>query len=173
MGKNPLQKQLEEKRFRHGIAYVQQAAGGLKKLTSSELAHLNQILNDREEVDPWRFQTMTIEIPGGQIEMKVHSNPLNQARDIAGNALQMAGNGQLIEAACYLYSELVLAHLFHDGNRRTAVLATIWLLGNSGIQVDAEKLLNIPIGNLRNPTEFAIFKSRLEQLIYGFSHGFS
>ncbi|MGZ5279999.1 MAG: Fic family protein [Pseudobdellovibrionaceae bacterium] len=164
---NPLQKQLEEKRFRHGVKYVEQAAGGPKKLTSSELGHLNQILNDREEEDPWRFQTTTIGIPGGTVEVKMHSNPLNRAREITGNALQMAGNGKVVEAACYLYSDLVLEHLFQDGNRRTAVLATVWLLGTAGIQVDAEKLLNIPIGNLRNQVELTIFQSRVEQLIYG------
>lgn len=166
MTSNPLQKQLEEKRFRQGISYVQQAAGGLKKLTSSELAHLNQILLDREEEDPWRFQTTTLQLPDGEVQIQVHSNPLNRARDIAGNSLQMAGNGQIIEAACYLYSQLVLEHLFQDGNRRTAVLATIWLLGNSGLNVDAQKLLTMPLGNLRNAVEFSIFKSRLEKLIY-------
>jgi hypothetical protein len=166
MSVNPLQKQLEEKRFRQGVSYVQQAAGGLKKITSSELAHLNQILMDREEEDPWRFQSTTLTFPGGEVEVQVHSNPLNRARDIAGNALQTAGNGQVVEAACYLYSQLVLEHLFQDGNRRTAVLATVWLLGNSGLQVDAQKLLTIPLGNLRNSIEFSIFKSRLEQLIY-------
>jgi Fic family protein len=164
---NPLQKQLEEKRFRQGLSYVQQAAGGLKRITSSELAHLNQILMDREEEDPWRFQSTTLKFPGGEVAVQVHSNPLNRARDIAGNALQTAGNGQVVEAACYLYSQLVLEHLFQDGNRRTAVLATVWLLGNAGLQVDAQKLLTIPLGNLRNSIEFSIFKSRLEQLIYG------
>jgi hypothetical protein len=167
MNKNPLQKQLEEKRFLSGVSYVQQAAGGLKKLTSSELAHLNQIITDREEDDPWRFQTTTVQVPGGTVEMQVHSNPLNRAREITGHALQTAGNGKVVEAACYLYSELVLSHLFQDGNRRTAVLATIWLVGNSGIHIDANKLLTIPLGNLRNQVEFAIFQSRIEQLIYG------
>ncbi len=166
MNTNPLQKQLEEKRFQSGVSYVQQAAGGLKKLTSSELAHLNQLVTDREEEDPWRFQSTTIQIPGGTVEMQVHSNPLNRAREITGNALQMAGNGKVVEAACYLYSELVLEHLFQDANRRTAVLATLWLLGNSGIHVDAAKLLSTPLGNLRNQVEFAIFQSRIEQLIY-------
>ena len=108
-----------------------------------------------------------MQFPGGEAEIHVHSNPLNRAREISGNALQMAGNGQVIEAACYLYSQLVLEHLFQDGNRRTAVLATIWLLGNSGLLVDPQKLLDLPLGNLRNQVEFNIFKSRLEKLIYG------
>ncbi len=169
MSKNPLQKQLEDKRFRHGISYVQQAAGGLKKLTSSELAHLNQIIMDREEEDPWRFQTTTLKVPGGEVEIKVHSNPINRARDIAGNALQSAGNGKVVEAACYLYSELVLEHLFQDGNRRTAVLATVWLFGNHGIEIDAQKLLDIPLGNLRNPPDMAKFRQQIESLIHDVS----
>jgi hypothetical protein len=169
MSKNPLQKQLEEKRFRNGISYVEQAAGGLKKLTSSELAHLNQILTDREEDDPWRFQTTTINFPGGQVEMKVHSNPINRSRDITGNALHTAANGKVVEAACYLYTELVLEHLFQDGNRRTAVLATVWLFGNHGMQIDAQKLLDIPLGNLRNPPEMAKFRQAMEKLLHDVS----
>jgi hypothetical protein len=165
---NPLQKQLEEQRFLNGLSYVRQAAGGLKKLNSSELAHLNKLLTEQKQdpsKEPWRFQATTVQIPGGAIEMQVHSNPINQAREITGNALLMAGNLKLKEAACYLYSELVLEHLFEDGNRRTAVLATVWLLGNSGVEVDGQKLLKIPIGNLRDPLQLEQFHLKISQLI--------
>ncbi len=162
---NPLYKQLEEKRFLHGISYSLESAHGLKKLTASELAHLNQILTDSEEQDPWRFQTTVIQFPGGQAEIQVHNNPINQAREIAGNAQEIAGNGRLVEAACYLYTELVLAHLFHDANRRTAVLATIWLLEHFNLKVDPQQLLKIPLGNLREANDFNQFKRSLAALI--------
>ena len=137
----------------------------MKKLTSSELAHLNQILTDCEETDPWRYQTTTIQFPGGSAEVKVHSNPISRAREIAGNAEQIAGNGQVVDAAVYVYSELVLEHLFHDANRRTAVLAAIWLIEHAGIRIDAHQLLKIPLGNLRNPQDLAQFKRSIAALI--------
>ncbi len=166
-----LQKQLEEQKFLHGVSYVQQASGTIKKLSSSELLHLNELLTNKThdqsliQDEAWRFDSTKIKIPGGEVVLNVLSNPLNRAREITGDALQMAGNQQILEAACYLYSQLVLEHLFKDANRRTAVLATIWLLGNFGIQVDAQQLLAVPIGNLRNPQELAAFQARVAKLL--------
>lgn len=162
---NPLFQQLEEKRFQHGVSYSRSSANSLKKLTASELAQLNQILTDSEEVDPWRYQTTTIQFPGGHADMNVHSNPINRAREITGNAQQMAGNGQIIDAAVYLYAELVLEHLFHDANRRTAVLATVWLLEHAGKSVEAHQLLKVPLGNIRNAQDKAIFKQAIAALV--------
>lgn len=162
---NPLYKQLEDKRFQHGVSYTLEAAHSLKKLTSSELAHLNQILTDSEELDPWRFQTTTIQFPGGQAEISVHNNPLNRAREIAGTAQEMAGNGQILEAAVYIYSHLVLEHLFHDANRRTAVLATLWILEHSNLSVAPQRLLKVPLGNLRNPMDLQKLKNEISALI--------
>lgn len=169
--KNPLQKQLEEQKFLHGVAYVEQASGTIKKLSSSELMHLNQLLTSKQpdnlvaQPELWRLDAVKIEIPGGEVVLNMLSNPLNRAREITGDALEMAGNQKILEAACYLYSQLVLEHLFQDANRRTAVLATIWLLGNFGVQVDAHQLLAVPIGNLRDPQELKDFQSGVAELL--------
>ena len=169
--KSPLQKQLEEQKFLHGVAYVEQASGTIKKLSSSELMHLNEILTNKlpdNQVIPqelWRLEAVKIEIPGGEVTLNMLSNPLSRAREITGDALEMAGNQKVLEAACYLYSQLVLEHLFKDANRRTAVLATIWLLGNFGIEVNAHQLLAVPIGNLRVPQEMAEFQAQVAKLL--------
>lgn len=162
--KNPLQKVRENQRFVNGLSYVYRAAGGIKKINSGELMHLNQILTETDE--PWRFEPAEIEIPGGKKQLfNLVSNPVAKARELIGNALQTAGNGEVEKAAVELYRELVLAHLFRDANRRTAVLATVWILENHGIKVDAESLANIPVGDLRTESERRIFENRVSELI--------
>ena len=162
--KNPLQKQLDQQKFLHAVQYVNKASGGIKKLTSSELAHLNQMITEAQE-DVWRLQPTEIQIPSGKkIQFNVVNNPIARARDIIGNALQTAGNQEVFEAASYLYSQLVLEHLFNDANRRTAVLATLWLLQEHGVDVDAEKLHHIPIGDLRDPGNLESLADRIRAL---------
>lgn len=163
--KNPLQKQLEEEKFKHGIAYVQHAANSIKKLNSAELAHLNKILTGSDE-DPWRFSPMKVQLPSGQVhEMNIISNPLNRAREIVGDAVQLAGNSNPLEAASYIYAQLVLEHLFKDANRRTAVLATLWLLHSQEISVDPYKLLLVAIGDLRNQQDRQTLTQKIKDLI--------
>lgn len=163
--KNPLQKQLDHQKFLHAINYVRNESKGIKKLSTTELSRTNQFLSGTEN-DPWRFEPVEIQIPGGQIhQINVHSNPINIARDLIGNALQMSGNGQGKEAAEYLYSELVLAHLFKAANRRTAVAAALWILLISGYDCDAEALHDIPIGDLRNPQDLQAIKTKMNALI--------
>ncbi len=147
--KNELQKQLEQQKFLHGISYVNQAAVGIKKLNSSELAQLNQILTDHHH-DPWRLNEVQIRIPSGHVHhFNVITNPINRAREIIGHAWDMAENDKTDEGAIYLYSQLVLDHLFTEANRRTAVLATLWLLQAHNMNINAQDLLSSPIGNLR------------------------
>ena len=160
--KSSLQKQLEQEKFLHGIAYVQNASIGIKKLTTAELAYLNQLLTQQNE-EPWRLNPTEVVIPSGQrLQFNLISNPVAQARDILGNAFVTAGNDQVIEAAVDLYSQLVLNHLFKDANRRTAVLATIWLLNSNGIQVDPQKLHDIPLGNLRDKANVHSLAAKIE-----------
>jgi hypothetical protein len=158
---NPLQQQLEDQRFLSAVQHVLLAARGIKKINSMELAHLNQILRDSKD-EPWRFEETEVNLPGGSLQL---SNPINKARDILGEAVQMAGNGDTKEAALYVYSELVLAHLFNDANRRTAVLATIYILETGGIKVDAQKLLDIKLGDLRNLRDRDAFTKAFEALL--------
>lgn len=163
MPKNPLQQQLEEARFQHGVDYVRFESHGKKKLGTSELARLNEHLSGHDS--PWRFDPMRISIPGGhQVEFNVIGNPVSTARTILGNAFEKAGNGQVIEAACELYMNLMLEHLFIDANRRTAVLATIWLLESYDINVDPRDLYQVPVGNLRDSSERTDFMDRCRNL---------
>ncbi len=162
--KNPLQKQLDYQKFLHGVYYVSQSSRGIKKLTSSELAHLNTLITSQTD-EVWRLTPMEVQIPTGKkIQFNVVNNPIHRARDIIGNALQKAGNQQIFEAASYLYSQLVLEHLFKDANRRTAVLATLWLLQEFGVEVDAEKLHQVPIGDLRDSMSFNSLSDRIRAL---------
>lgn len=150
--KSELQKQLDQQKFLHGISYVQQISSGIKKLTSNELAYLNHLITNHKTEDTWRFDPVEVQIPSGaKVHFNIISNPLARARDIIGDAFQKAGNDEIIEAAAMLYSQLVMEHLFKDANRRTAVLATIWLLNSNGVDADPLKLHDIPIGDLRAP----------------------
>jgi hypothetical protein len=162
--KSPLQKQLEEQKFLHGVSYVKQAAGGIKKLSSSELAHLNAMLTEQKD-EPWRLNPAQVQIPSGHVQhFNIVSNPINRAREIIGHAMDMASNEHPLEAASYLYSQLVLEHLFNDANRRTAVLATLWLLLANSIDVDVDDLLKVPVGNLRNKKDLDTLANQLRAL---------
>jgi prophage maintenance system killer protein len=161
-----LHQQKDQQRFLRAVDYVAKASRGIKKITSNELAQLNQMLTDSSD-DPWRFDEVEIQIPSGQRHtFSLVSNPMTKARDLLGMANQRVGNSETVEAAALLYAELVLNHLFRDANRRTAVLAVLWILESGGIQIDAEKLLNIPLGDLRNKTDRDTFVQNFERLIY-------
>ncbi|MEK7801374.1 MAG: hypothetical protein AAB276_02870, partial [Pseudomonadota bacterium] len=117
-GSDFLKKQLEQTRFEHAINYVEQSAGGKKKLTGSELAHLNQMLNHSTEA-PWRSSQTSVTLPSGQKKhFNVILNVQLRSRDILGNAHDILYSGEIAEAATYLYSHLVSEHFFNDGNRR-------------------------------------------------------
>jgi hypothetical protein len=165
-GPSLLHQHRDHQRFLHGVDYVLRAAHGIKKITSSELAHLNRLLTDAPD-DPWRFDEAEVQIPSGQKHtFNLVSNPMTRARDLLGIAIQRVGNGETKEAAFFLYSELVLNHLFRDANRRTAVLATLWILEMGGIHVDAEKLLTLPLGDLRNKKDRDAFVEQFERLVH-------
>ena len=156
---------MDETRFMQGVNYVQQAAGSIKKITTSELEHLNKILTDGDD-ESWRFEEAQVQIPTGKSHhFSLLSNPINKARELLGNAMQMAGNREPEKAALYLYIELILGHLFQDANRRTAVLAALWVLHSEGLQIDAQKLLDIPVGDLRVDNELAAFTAKFNELI--------
>jgi hypothetical protein len=93
------------------------------------------------------------------------SNPIPVARDILGEALSMAGNGDLLKAASALYSNLVLAHLFIDANRRTAALAVLWMLRAHRASIDPVLLEKYPVGDLRDPQDLEKLNQKLSMLI--------
>ncbi len=160
---NPLQKQLDHQKFLHAIQYMRTAANGIKRLTTTELSRTNEFLSGSDS-DPWRFDSVEIQIPGGKRhKVNVHSNPISRAREILGNAIDMAANDKIFEAATYLYSHLVLEHLFKVANRRTAVAAIVWILENHGYECDAEALLETPIGDLRDPSDLSSLEDKIKK----------
>ncbi|MGZ3721921.1 MAG: Fic family protein [Bdellovibrionales bacterium] len=165
MSKGPLQNQMDEQRFLQGVNYVLQAARSIKKINTSELEHLNKILTDGDD-ESWRFEEAQVQIPTGKSHhFSLLSNPINKAREILGNAMQMAGNREPEKAALYMYCELILGHLFQDANRRTAVLATIWVLHSEGLIIDAQKFLDIPVGDLRVDSERKAYGEKFLSLL--------
>lgn len=165
MTKTQLHSQMDEQRFLQGVNYVRQAAGSIKKINSSELEHLNKILTDGDE-ETWRFSETQVRIPSGTSHhFSLLSNPINKARELLGNAMQMAGNREPKKAAEYLYCELILGHLFQDANRRTAVLATIWILESEGLSIDPQKFLEIPVGDLRQDNDRKAFSQKFLSLL--------
>lgn len=162
---NPLHKQLEEQKFLHAVAYVDQAAGGPKILTTSELGYLNQMLTEKNQ-EPWRFEAAAVTIPTGETHhFNVLSNPIVSARDLLGETFQEAGNGDLLVATFHLYSQMILRHMFRDANRRTAALAALWLVRSHKMQIDAIELEKFPVGDLRNPADLDRLKQKLSMLI--------
>lgn len=165
---NFLQKQLEDQRFLHGIDYVVKSSHGPKILSTSELAHLNRLLtgDSAGDKEPWRFERMSVKIPSGRTHhFNILSNPIVTAREIVGNAWQMAGNQEVVDAAYYLYSQLVLSHLFNDANRRTAVLATLWLVRSHGGTLNARELADFPIGDIREMGDQQVLAAKVQTLI--------
>lgn len=166
---NFLQKQLEDQRFLHGIDYVEKSSRGLKILSTSELAHLNRLLIGDTAGDggePWRFEQASVMIPSGRTHhFNIVSNPIVTAREIIGNAWQTAGNQEVLDAAYSLYSQLVLHHLFNDANRRTAVLATLWLVRSHGGFFDARELAEFPIGDLRDMGDQQLLAAKIHALV--------
>lgn len=163
MSTNLLKKQLELVRFEKTIDYVRSSAGGQKHLNSNELAHINNMLTNVTEGDPWRVGPVTLTLPSGrQGHFSVISNSQKEASELINECREMANNGELIEAATRLYSELVLKHLFSEANRRTAVAATAWLLYEHGIEIPAMGLLEMGLGDLREAEQIKALRGVIE-----------
>ena len=161
---NPLQRQLEDERFRHAIEVVHQEAQSQKNLNSSELAHLNQVLTKNAE--PWRVEATQIQRPGGEVfDINMISNPVARAREIMGKTWDLVAADKAVEAAIYAYTQLVLDHLFKDANRRTAALAALWVLNSQHIELDAYELIKVPVGNLRSAEEREAFAARFREKV--------
>lgn len=166
---NPLQKQLNHQKFLTTIDYVRKAASGPKVLMTHELAQINLMMLGRDthsDFEPWRMEAMNVRIPSGKdLQFNVVSNPINRARDVIGHALHLANNGDGLEGAFFLYSQLVLSHLFKEANRRTAVAGSLWILLIAGLDCDASSLLELPIGDLREPQSLADLRAAMKAIV--------
>jgi hypothetical protein len=162
--KNPLQKQLELEKFLHTAEYVKNTSQGLKKLTSTELAYINQHCSSATEAN-WRLSPVKVEIPGHvTVDFSVLTNPLARARDILGQAQQLAAEEGPWIGAQFAYVQLVLEHLFNEGNRRTAALAAFWILCADHVSVNPLHLVTFTVGNLREPKALKDFEENLSRL---------
>lgn len=162
---NPLHKQLDEQKFLHAVSYVEQAAGGPKILTTSELGYLNQMLTGKT-TEPWRLEPAVVTIPSGVTHhFNVLNNPVVVARDLLGETFQEAGNGDLTQGAFHLYTQMILNHLFRDANRRTAALAVSWLVRSHQMSIDAIELEKFQVGDLRQKSELDRLLGKLSMLI--------
>jgi len=166
MSNDILKKQLELVRFEKTMDYVYQSSGGPKRLNSNELAHLNQMLRHKQDV-PWRSTPVSIDIPssGKTYDFGVISNSQMEASHIIAKAHDIAANGDIPEAATHLYSELMLKHLFNDANRRTAVAAMAWLMLEYDVSIPAMGLLELGVGDIRQPEQRQALKSIIENSI--------
>lgn len=162
---NLLKKQLELVRFEKTMDYVKASAGGAKRLNSTELAHLNQMLT-AETKDPWRMESVTLSLPSGkQDRLSVISNSQMRAGDFISSAREQANDGDLANASAKLYRDLVINHLFNDANRRTAVVAVSWLLLEHGVSIPAMGLLELGAGDLREQEPFEALKQLIQYSI--------
>jgi len=164
-GNQMLKKQLELARFEKTMEYVSTNAHSQKHLNSTELAQINNMLTGNSG-DPWRTQSVSVKLPSGNEEhFAVVTNPMIRARDIIFQARDEAFQGDIVKAAANLYAELVLAHLFKDANRRTAVAATCWLLYEKGISMPSLGFLELGVGNLRDPEQMNALKGLIKHTI--------
>jgi hypothetical protein len=162
-----LRKQHEEQRLKHAIEYVHDATRGDKKLTTSELSRLNQIITARKE-NGWRNTPVELQIPTGQTRrLNVISNPVEDARRILGLASDIANNEDVVDAAVFVYLQLVDEHLFEDANRRTAGLAAQWILNQHDYEIDTLELLELPIADVRDFKVRTQLKEQMRSLIRG------
>lgn len=160
-----LKKQLEDQRFRHAVAYISEAARSAKRLTTSELSRLNQIVTATTD-ENWRTEPVEIKIPGGRIQnFNLINNPVESARTILGDAFELGRSGEILKSAVYIYTQLVQEHLFVDANRRTAALAMQWLLNSHEFDIDPDLLLKVPVGNVRDPIEMQHLTEQIKKLI--------
>ncbi len=161
---NPLFRHLEEQRFAHALSYADESSHNLKKLSSQELVHINQILTKQESV--LRQTSAEIQLKNGKIQsFSMISNPLIRARDVIADAHDIVFAGNLVEAVYHLYSQLILDHLFNDANRRTAAVAAYWLMGEKHLKLDVVKLLEIPVGDLRDLKTLKELRKKIEELL--------
>ncbi len=164
-GNEILKKQLEQARFLRALEYVQKDARGTKKLISSELLHLNQIINNATEAT-WRNQAAKVKIPGGiEKQFRIINNPMVRARDILTEAHAILQRDEVARAATHLYTHLIKEHLFSDANRRTAVLAVVWLLLEKNIEINAQELHDIPIGDISDLANLKKIEATISKLI--------
>jgi hypothetical protein len=172
-----LQKQLERTRFERALEVSESMALHKVLLTTMELSRLNAIVTGKStaaqgatagsgEDDPWREGAVTITLPSGKSEtLALIKDPKLTAREYLHRATEAAENGNVIDAAVDIYVELVLSHVFKDGNRRTAVLAAHYFLRRYGIPLSGLALHEIGLGDLREEGQVQALHETVHQMV--------
>jgi prophage maintenance system killer protein len=161
---NLLKAQLEHTRFLRALEICDSLVEHRIFLTTTELARINNVLTG-EQMDPWRVGVAVCVLPSGkQKKFDVCVDPINKAKDVLTYSKQLA-NSDPIEAATYLYTELVLNHVFKDANRRTAVIACAYLLKFHGYNFSALALHNLGLGDLQLKEARDSLKNLITQII--------
>jgi hypothetical protein len=159
-----LKRQLEMTRFERALEVSESLAERRALLTTAELARLNHILTGNEN-DPWRRTSTTITLPSGKTEtLALIIDPILMAREKLHRATEIATNGSPIDAAVDIYVDLVLAHIFEDANRRTAVLAGHYFLKRYDCPISGIALHELGLGDLRQPGQIEELRETIRQM---------
>ncbi len=164
MNRDSLIRQLELARFERALEVSESLAEHRALLTTTELARLNNILTGKND-DPWRQETVTITLPSGKSEtLALIIDPVVTAREKLHRATEVAEGGAAIDAAVDIYADLVLAHVFEDANRRTAVLASHYFLCRYGLHVPGIALYELGLGDLREEGQIDALREVIQQI---------
>ena len=164
MAPESLKRQLELARFERALEVSESMAEHRVLLTTTELARLNKILTGKE-ADPWRKGPATLTLPSGRTEtFALIADPVLGAREKLHRATELAEGGAVIDAAVELYASLVLAHVFEDANRRSAVLAAHYFLKRYGVPVSGVALHELGLGDLRQEGQVEALRDTIRQM---------
>lgn len=164
MAANALKRQLEMSRFERALEVAESLADHRALLTTAELARLNNILTGKND-DPWRQGPVTLTLPSGKTEtLALLADPVIKAREHLHRATETAEMGAVVDAAVDIYSGLVLAHVFADANRRTAVLAAHYFLRRYGVPLSGLALHELGLGDLREPGQIEGLRETVHQM---------
>ena len=163
-----LRRQLEMTRFDHAQEVAESLADHRALLTPIELARINNILTGKKPADTdlaWRKGSATITLPSGRTEtLQLFKDPLVTSRDKLHKATELAENGNVVEAAVWIYVELVLAHVFEDANRRTAVLAAHYFFRRYGLPLSGLALHELGLPDLREEGQIQNLMDTINQM---------
>jgi prophage maintenance system killer protein len=166
---NDLKRQLEIARFERALEVTESIARNRALLTTTELARINTILVGKDNVadtDPWRQGTVTITLPSGKTEtLALIADPKVTAREKLHRSTALSEQGDMIDAALDIYVGLVLAHVFADANRRTAVCAAHYFLRRYDVPLSGLALHEIGLGDLREEGQITALRQTINQMI--------
>lgn len=160
-----MHRRLELARFDRAIEVSESLADHRALLTTAELERLNCIITG-EKGDPWRQEAASVQLPSGKTEnFSLILDAKMTAREKLHRATELAESGNVIDAAVDVYVGLVLAHVFKDGNRRTGVLASHYLLRRYGAPLSGIAIHELGLGDLRQEGQIQLLRETIHQML--------